>query len=117
MIYYFRNYFPDDEDRETYDDVYSAQLVKDAVSTISSSAATTTPTLEVFQVYQPVFTPNGPVDDTTSATGTENTAVLAKTNTTASCSIVLMDYSFGYSYGEPFVGEQPPISSLSSLEP
>jgi hypothetical protein len=73
-------------------------LVKDAVSASSSGV------LEVFQVYQPVFTPSGATDETTSDDGSENTTTIAQTAGSKSCQILLMEHSFAYSYGLPFVG-------------
>jgi hypothetical protein len=76
----------------------SFRLVKDAIS------ASTSGVTEDFQVYQPVFTPSGVTDETTQANGSENTTTIAQTNTSSSCQVVLMQHSFAYSYGIPFVG-------------
>lgn len=75
------------------------RLVKDAVS-----AATAGVTVD-FQVYQPVFTPSGATDETTQADGSENTTVIAQTNATSSCQVLLMQHTFAFSYGLPFVGK------------
>jgi hypothetical protein len=74
------------------------RLVKDAIS------ASTSGVTEDFQVYQPVFTPSGVMDETTQANGSENTTTIAQTNTSSSCQVVLMQHSFAFSYGIPFVG-------------
>jgi hypothetical protein len=74
------------------------RLVKDAVS-----ASTSGVTVD-FQVYQPVFTPSGATDDTTQSDGSENTTVVAQTNATSSCQVLLMQHTFAFSYGLPFVG-------------
>lgn len=86
-------------------------LVKNAISA-------TTGVLETFQVYQPVFTPSGAIDETTSPSGFGITTTIAQTAPSTSCSVVLMDHSFGYSYGMPFVGKSTkPVCStiLTSL--
>ncbi len=84
-----------------YEDLASSnlRLVKDAIS------ASTSGVTEDFQVYQPVFTPSGVREETTQANGSGNTTAIAQTNTSSSCQVVLMEYSFAYSYGVPFVGE------------
>ncbi|KAM0333087.1 hypothetical protein ACHAQA_001745 [Verticillium albo-atrum] len=58
--------------------------------------------LECFQVAQPVLGPSGPVYQ--GASGSEMEAVQTK----KSCSVSLMDHSFGFSYGKPFVGQYVP---------
>lgn len=83
-------------------------LVKDAISA-------TTGVLETFQVYQPVFTPSGAIDETISSNGSGNTTTIAPTAQSTSCQVVLMDHSFGFSYGIPFVGQSSQTSRLSSL--
>ncbi|EFX04402.1 asparagine amidase a [Grosmannia clavigera kw1407] len=55
---------------------------------VAATSATSAAVLENFQVAQPVLTPEG----------------------ATSCSVVLMDHVFGYSYGVPFVGEYTPPS-------
>jgi hypothetical protein len=74
-------------------------LVKDAVSASPSGV------LEDFQVYQPVFTPSGATDETTTDSGLENTTTIAQTTATSSCQVLLMNHSFAFSYGIPFVGK------------
>lgn len=81
------------------------RLVKDAVS------ASTSGVTEDFQVYQPVFTPSGATDETTSDNGSENTTTVAQTNATSSCQVLLMQHSFAFSYGIPFVGQYKPMCS------
>ncbi|TAQ91493.1 hypothetical protein B7494_g260 [Chlorociboria aeruginascens] len=82
-------------------------LIKYAVTT-SSAAPSTTAVLEVFQVYQPVLTPPGVVDETVSGDGSENTATISPTADLGGCQLLLMNHSFAYSYGEPFVGNYTP---------
>lgn len=108
MIWFLPHFISGDEEHETYDGSYTPSLVRDDVSaTISSMTATSTPILEVFQVYQPVLTPTGLIDETISSDGIANTTSLTSPNSTTACSKVLMDHSFGYSYGQPFVGKTP----------
>lgn len=71
------------------------------VTTTSATAAATV--LEVFQVHQPVLTPSGPTLDD-AAGGDDDDAP----GGSASCSVVLMDHVFAYSYGAPFVGAYTP---------
>jgi hypothetical protein len=73
-------------------------LVKDAVS-VSTSGVTVD-----FQVYQPVYTPSGATAETTQANGSENTTAVAETSATSSCQVLLMQHTFAFSYGIPFVG-------------
>jgi hypothetical protein len=74
------------------------RLVKDAVSTSTSGITAD------FQVYQPVYTPSGATAETTQANGSENTTVVAQTSATSSCQVLLMQHTFAFSYGIPFVG-------------
>ena len=60
--------------------------------------------LEVFQVYQPVFTPSWLTDQTISSDGSSSTAAINSTETISSCTQLLMEHSFGFSYGHPYVG-------------
>lgn len=72
-----------------------------------ASSATPTPTgvLDVFQVYQPVLTPKGAVDETILSDGQENTTTIASVSSSSSCEVLLMKHDFAYSYGIPFVGK------------
>ncbi|TGO49482.1 hypothetical protein BOTNAR_0430g00070 [Botryotinia narcissicola] len=74
------------------------------------SATPTSAVLEVFQVYQPVLIPPGVSDETASYDGVEETSIIASTNVATSCKVVLMEHTFGYSYGIPFVGNYTPPS-------
>ena len=89
------------EQPETHPAAYE-HLVK---YTAAASSATPTPTgvLEVFQVYQPVLTPQGATDETVLSDGQENTTSIAPASS-SSCEVLLMDHIFAYSYGIPFVG-------------
>lgn len=85
----------------------------EALSTISRShlekyaaplPSATASVLNVFQVYQPVLTPEGVTDETILGDGAENTTSLASASPGASCQVLLMEHVFAYSYGLPFVG-------------
>jgi hypothetical protein len=71
----------------------------------SSAAPTPTGLLDVFQVYQPVLTPQGATDQTVSSEGVEGTSTIAAAASPDSCEVLLMDHVFAYSYGIPFVGK------------
>ncbi|TEY31814.1 hypothetical protein BOTCAL_0774g00020 [Botryotinia calthae] len=80
------------------------------------SATPTSAVLEVFQVYQPVLIPPGVSDETASYNGAEETSIIASTNVATSCKVVLMEHTFGYSYGIPFVGNYtPPSCAFNSV--
>lgn len=78
------------------------------------ASATTTPLLQVFQVYSPVLTtePDGVLVITDGST---NTSVATISNHAATCQETLVVYSFAYSYGEPFVGTSPFEVSMSLI--
>lgn len=76
---------------------------------ISHAKPSSSPVLEVFQVYQPVLTPSGPTDETSNSNGSSNTTAIGSTETFAGCTQLLMEYSFGFSYGHPFVGMFPSV--------
>ncbi|RFU27789.1 hypothetical protein B7463_g8538, partial [Scytalidium lignicola] len=96
--------------------VQDVDLVKyaapDASGTVTTTLTSPTPTgvLEVFQVYQPVLTPQGITDETIESNGLENTTTIAPIESATSCELLLMDHSFGFSYGIPFVGNYIPPS-------
>ncbi|QSZ31765.1 hypothetical protein DSL72_001334 [Monilinia vaccinii-corymbosi] len=73
-----------------------------AASAIPSSA------LEVFQVYQPALIPPGVTDEIASYDEAEETATIASANGATSCRVILMEHTFGNSYGTPFVGNYTP---------
>jgi hypothetical protein len=75
-----------------------------ATTTSSAPASTSTVTVD-FQVCQPVLTPSGPTDETTESNGQSTTGVIQPgAAAAASCEVLLMEHSFAYSYGIPFVG-------------
>ncbi|CZT45131.1 related to peptide-n4-(n-acetyl-beta-d-glucosaminyl) asparaginase amidase N [Rhynchosporium secalis] len=82
-------------------------LVKDTVpATLASPSANV---LEVFQVHQPIHTPSGVLNETVLDDGPSSalppfSGLLA----TGSCETLLMEHSFGFSYGKPFVGAYTP---------
>lgn len=75
-----------------------------AGTSISSAIPSSTAVLNVFQVYQPVLGPVGVVDNTIESDGSSNTTVIDASEHSSSCAKLLMEYSFGFSYGRPFVG-------------
>ncbi|CAG8972435.1 hypothetical protein HYALB_00001124 [Hymenoscyphus albidus] len=81
-------------------------LVKNAVHAVI--AAPNSAVLECFQVYPPVLFPSGAINSTVSSDGLKSTPIIATVDTTSSCQVLLMDQSFGYSYGIPFVGNYTP---------
>lgn len=74
------------------------------VTTTSATAAATV--LEVFQVHQPVLTPSGPTLDDDAAASDDDEASGGSAGDT--CSVVLMDHVFAFSYGDPFIGAYTP---------
>ncbi|KAI9642881.1 hypothetical protein NHQ30_008615 [Ciborinia camelliae] len=91
----------------TADTIPKSNLVKYSVA-LEPSATPSSAVLEVFQVYQPVLIPPGITDETASYNGVEETAIIASTNGATSCKVVLMEHTFGYSYGIPYVGTYTP---------
>lgn len=83
-------------------------LVKNDAPTLTTiplvSAAPQIPFQEVFQVHQPVLTPEGVVDSTTNLKGSVETSLIDVTREATSCSQVLMEHDFAFSFGLPFVG-------------
>ncbi|KAI0144241.1 hypothetical protein F4776DRAFT_653526 [Hypoxylon sp. NC0597] len=77
--------------------------VQGSPTTISS--ADTRTVLECFQVAQPVLGPNGPISQSTVS---NETKIAAEVSPNESCSVLLMDHVFGFSYGKPFVGNYTP---------
>ena len=73
------------------------------VTTTSATAAATV--LEVFQVHQPVLTPSGPTLDDDAGEGDDDSP---GASAGGSCSVVLMDHVFAFSYGAPFIGAYTP---------
>jgi len=82
--------------------VRAYRLVKDAIQTSLATPAATV--LECFQVYQPVLFPKGAVDQVVASDGSENTTIISPTASNSSCQVLLMEHTFGFSYGIPFVG-------------
>lgn len=70
-----------------------------ASATTTSASATGTGTVLVdFEVHQPVLTPDGATLDSGVSNGEAG-------EVEDSCQVLLMDYVFAYSYGEPYIGE------------
>lgn len=81
----------------------SATATATTTATATASATATGTVLVDFQVHQPVLTPEGATLDSGVSNGEAG-------EVEDSCQLVLMDYVFGYSYGEPFVGKSCPVS-------
>ncbi|KAI1773420.1 hypothetical protein F4818DRAFT_449179 [Hypoxylon cercidicola] len=77
---------------------------QESPATISASLDTESP-LECFQVAQPVLTHDGPYSQTTINNDTETAA---QDTQSGSCSVLLMEHVFGFSYGKPFLGNYTP---------
>ena len=90
-------------------------IAKRAISSTSSAPTATSTGLEnVFMVYPPVFGPSGAVDEVISSSGQETASVIeAASATSPSCQVLLMQYDFAYSYGQPFVGMSPDNGFMS----
>lgn len=69
-----------------------------SASSTSSAASATGTVLVDFQVHQPVLTPEGATLDSGVSNGEAG-------DVQDSCQVVLMDYVFAYSYGEPYIGQ------------
>ena len=69
--------------------------------TASASVAPRPTVLENFQVAQPVLMPYGAADSDGSNNARFNNGATPK----SSCTVTLMNYVFGNSYGKPYVGE------------
>lgn len=68
-----------------------------ATSTAASESATGTVLVD-FEVHQPVLTPKGATLDSGESNGEAG-------EIKDSCEVILMDYVFAYSYGEPYIGK------------
>lgn len=85
--------------------VATFDLVKYAVPAPAASTAPSGGVLEVFQVYQPIFTTPGASGETALEDGLDSVAPIAQTQGSGNCEVLLMEYSFGFSYGKPFIGK------------
>lgn len=78
-------------------------LRRQSANVTTTSATATATVLEDFEVHQPILTPSGATPD--DGDSTDNSSSVED-----SCSVVLMDHVFAYSYGEPYVGDYTPPS-------
>lgn len=78
-------------------------LRRQSANVTTTSATATATVLENFEVHQPVLTPSGATLDDGESTG-------GSSSVGDSCSVVLMDHIFAYSYGTPYVGDYTPPS-------
>ena len=94
------------QDEPTHSYVRSVQQYARAVSS---------PLLEVFQIYPPVLTvaPDGTLEITD---GSSNASVEVVPSRRPTCQEKLVVYSFGASYGQPYVGDYtPPACSFNRV--
>ncbi|KAH8910995.1 hypothetical protein BR93DRAFT_873525 [Coniochaeta sp. PMI_546] len=77
----------------------------------TSSAAAASPTvLECFQVAPPVLTPRGASYQATESDGSEVFLDAGNSASKEVCTVLLMEHSFAWSYGMPFIGAYTPPS-------
>ncbi|KAI9835538.1 MAG: hypothetical protein M1819_001989 [Sarea resinae] len=80
--------------------------------------ASSIPLLQVFEVYQPVLTPHGSSGQEILTNGSTSGGIPAGFSNASSClyTETLMEYSFAYSYGQPYVGTySPPPCNFSRV--
>ncbi|KAI1372884.1 hypothetical protein F4677DRAFT_448918 [Hypoxylon crocopeplum] len=83
------------------------QAIRSEPEQPQASPTTASAALECFQVAQPILGVDGPSSQSTVANGTTS----AEGNSVdESCSVLLMEHVFGFSYGIPFVGNYTPPS-------
>lgn len=73
--------------------------------TTTSSAAARPTVLECFQVAPPVLMPQGATYQATESGGSEVFLDAGGQVSGPSCSVLLMEHSFAWSYGMPFIGK------------
>lgn len=83
---------------------YGSNTQSPAVRPQKASAEPSYAVLDVFQVTQPVLTPAEPTDLINSNDQSSNTSTVVFAEAVPSCNQLLMEHSFGFSYGHPFVG-------------
>lgn len=72
----------------------------------TTSSATASPTvLECFQVAPPVLTPNGASYQASESDGSEVFLDAGSSVSSESCRVLLMEHTFAWSYGMPFIGK------------
>jgi hypothetical protein len=78
-----------------------------AASLVKYADTSTSPVLECFQVSQPVLTPPSLSNEIVLTDGSEKAAAEAVMKPSSGCvmTLLLMEHSFGWSYGHPFVGK------------
>lgn len=111
LVGYLLLLYSAEDGRDAMEIVMKPNLVKKDGPTITTipltSATPQSPFQEVFQVYQPVLTPQGVIDSTINSTGSSETSLIDATTVATSCSQVLMVHDFAFSFGLPFVGMFP----------
>ncbi|KAI1498092.1 peptide-N4-(N-acetyl-beta-glucosaminyl)asparagine amidase A [Biscogniauxia marginata] len=91
-------------------DLVKHQELSNTTSTTSSPAPTGT-VLECFQVAPPVLIPEGASHQSTVSDGSGvSNEIAAASSAGESCTVLLMEHVFGFSYGMPFIGNYTPPS-------
>jgi hypothetical protein len=67
--------------------------------------------LECFQVAEPILTPNGASYQSSADNGSTVTTQITNGPPQGACTVLLMDHSFGNSYGAPFVGKENTVTA------
>lgn len=109
------NYQPDGLTPEATED--GTLSLKRQASTASTPAPSAT-VLECFQVAQPVLTPHGASYQSTNSDG--STVVVDAPDSEArkgSCTVLLMEHVFAWSYGMPFIGKVLSALNMSIEDP
>lgn len=76
----------------------------------TSSAAAAPTVLECFQVAPPVLTPHGASYQAAESDGSEVFLNTGGSTSGEACTVLLMEHSFAWSYGMPFIGAYTPPS-------
>ena len=87
---------------------FAEQWIQPARRLVGSAVDALSPLLEVFQVYPPVLTPFSGGFGLTNGSAEDPGATYPHHNSTCITQQTLMQFSFGNSYGNPFVGPYTP---------
>lgn len=85
--------------------VEPAPVARRQTSPTSSAAAASPTVLECFQVAPPVLTPRGASYQATERDGSEVFLDAGNSASKEACTVLLMEHSFAWSYGMPFIGK------------
>lgn len=96
--------------------VYSYPPAQSVLRAIEPLAPISKPLQDVFQVHAPVLTPAGPyaIDGSSDASEDGPLSHQGEASKGPVCARVLMEHSFGNSYGHPYVGRFIPEEDMSS---